>query len=71
VIGSINLQNGTLPLKACPFVPPKHTTRNDKLTATFADDTDKLSSDANPSRASDWQHHLSLSQNWLKYGKSR
>jgi hypothetical protein len=41
-------------------------TRDDTLTATFADDTAILSSDADPARASERLHHLSLLQNCLK-----
>jgi hypothetical protein len=42
-------------------------TRNDTLTATFADDTATLSSDADPVRASERLHtDLNLLQNWLK-----
>jgi hypothetical protein len=41
-------------------------TKDDSLIATFTDDTAKLSSDADPARASERLYHLSLLQKWLK-----
>jgi hypothetical protein len=46
-------------------------TRDYTLIAAFANDTSILSSDADPARASERLHHLSILQNWLKNGKSR